>query len=206
MKPVLFIDIDRTVFATDNFIEFVITILTELSGKNREELAPHLYLLSVGNDYHLRHTDFEGLLQAVAVDKADFLALLQQRAVPGQFIVEDAAAFLAWATTQQEYEARLLSFGQHDFQQAKIAVSPQLQALPADIIMTRKNAFIARYYQGRTGYLVDDKPDQQLPAGWEEIYIDRKASTMVRPAMIASGVLRITTLSDVPQSLHSAHI
>lgn len=199
MKPLLLIDLDRTVFDSDAFFEFVIATFTGEFSVPQQEIDKHLHLLAVGTANQLRYTDFAQLLKNLKIDSEVFYAHIAQSVTPNQFILADAVPFLEWAHNQNEFELGILSFGQPEFQTIKIEISPLVSSLSRMIIMTRKNDYIFETFAERQGILLDDKPDQNLPAGWTEIHIDRKADSHKKPLKINEGIWQITNLDDAPQ-------
>jgi hypothetical protein len=201
MKPLLLIDLDRTIFDTNSFFEFVIEAFTSEFAVSKQEVDKHLHLLAVGATNHLRHTDFAQLLTELHINSERFYAYIAQATSPNQFILADAVPFLEWAHRQDEFELGILSFGQPEIQTLKIEISPLVSSLHRMIIMTRKNDYIVDAFADRQGILVDDKPDQNLPVGWVEIHIDRKANTYKTPVQISERIWQITKLDDAPPTI-----
>jgi hypothetical protein len=206
MKPVLFVDLDRTLFDSDAFFAHIEKLLKTKCHVSDGDYDKVRHLLAVPKeDKLLRFTDFDAILHDLHVSKDIFQQLVIEETHPDAFILPDALEFINWLHTQKNFEVRILSFGQYYFQMLKILVSPLLNEFPEHIIFTRKNEFIATELTKRTGVLVDDKPNQELPSGWLEIYIDRKATKYNKPTKLSESVVCITTLDDAPKTISSVY-
>jgi hypothetical protein len=152
----------------------------------------------------LRYSDFDQILELLHITKEELQQVVIETAGKNTFILPDAVNFIAWLKLCTTHEVRILSFGQDYFQRLKLHVSPVLSEFPDHIIMQRKNEFISTAFTHRVGILVDDKPNQELPIGWKEIFIDRARTTSIQYNQ-SDYMIRITTLADAPKYIHSAH-
>lgn len=206
MKPILFVDLDRTLFDTVAFFNFVENILInefKVTTEDYEKVRP-LYAVE-STDPMLRYSDFDEILIRLDISKESFQQVVTSSAGNNKFILKDAVGFIEWLQQCTTHEVRILSFGQYYFQMLKLLVSPALSNFPEHIIMQRKNEFIAKEYTNRTGILIDDKPNQALPEGWVELFIDRLSKPLEQYNQ-TEFMIRITTLADAPKYIHSAYM
>jgi hypothetical protein len=206
MKPVLFVDLDRTIFDTVGFFTLIEDILKNnfnVSDTDYEKIRS-LYAVQSA-DPMLRYSDFDEILVRLGISKEEFQKVVINAAGKNKYILPDAVHFIEWLLNCKTHEIRILSFGQYYFQMLKLRVTPAIKSIPEHIIMTRKNEFIAKEYSNRIGILIDDKPNQELPNGWKEIYIDR-ARNVNSSYNESNSMIRITTLADAPKYIHSAHM
>jgi hypothetical protein len=201
MKPLLLLDLDRTLFATDTFRGYVVDVLVKITGKQSAVIEQMMTEHSDAPDTHLRHTDFTAVLQKLEIPQNEAYLEITKAVPPNSLLLPDVPDFLDWIQGQTIYEPRILSFGQKDFQQLKLATCPTLGWLPADIILERKNTFIQRMFSQQSGALIDDKPRQSLHNNWIEITINRTMPSVRQPRRKTSNVWEITTLIQAKEIL-----
>jgi hypothetical protein len=167
MKPLVLLDLDRTLFDTDTFYhDFNEWILKGDSLNN--------YITCVdGNDLY-RYTDFEQILLNTNFTPDIVYKTIKSKSKSKNYLFNDATKFLInMHEHKANYDFAILSFGQERFQKIKIKLCPLLLAIDPIIKLAPKKITISNYFNNRTGLLIDDKKGQGLPRGWLEVHIDR---------------------------------
>ncbi len=186
----VYVDFDRTLFDTPRFGNDLSQLVAKYANispvQAREDAAP-FYTHEV-----LRSFDFEAYVAAYGLDPDTMLEHVRELALTDNYLYADSTQFIQ--TLQAGgFKPKILSFGEHRFQHAKII--PTLVhlfggTLPSTfethVILEPKGPHIARKHPGEQGVLVDDVPDQNLPAGFREIHLDR-ATELKRPRPKAGG-------------------
>lgn len=171
-EPLVLLDFDRTLFDTPRFMEDFYMLLTKefgIDGQAARQTYPQAYVPVGGLQYY----DFSvhmALLGAGADPVAD--------AVRGKFgadryIYDDVAGFLD-AVHDTGSAAAIVTFGMHSFQRLKYDISPAVQGLPFNDVLTEKAEYIASAYAGRQGVIIDDRAVEALPSGFRHIWISRE--------------------------------
>ena len=202
-QQILLLDLDRTLFDTQAFINRIISdVLPKISGASPERVADLFRQQQAGSGTLLYELDYGSIFTQLGITFLDFRRAAQELVLADEFVYDDAKSLLTWLQ-DSPYSAHtnILSFGSKDMQSFKVALSPSLSLLPLHTTLTYKRDYIAKQFHGKQGYLVDDKPDQQLPAGWHEIHINRKVREYRAPLHVAKGITQICALTDVPKIL-----
>lgn len=191
-KPILFVDFDRTLFDTARFT----TQLWEVVGRRygidvqaaKQEGKAYYNYVGRLYDYdfftHMRQLTDES-------DSAILQAVCQDLAGQG-FLYDDSDEAFAW--DREGYDVRVLTFGNEPYQRLKLALAPRILELPVVIIRESKADYLASAHAMQQGWLVDDKPDQRLPAGFKEINLNRTADL---PISQQSGYVIVNSLKHV---------
>lgn len=184
-------DLDRTLFDTDRFIEGVWSYAGELYGLDieAERLRAKQFYDMYGNSYDYRFFDHLRDCVGADFDQEDFVRGAK-RALSGQFLYADV--------TPQVIDIihAILTFGNTQYQMFKLSLCPELEGIDYHIVLEPKGAYISRTFPVPT-LLVDDKDlkGECVPPAYA-LRIDR--SLEEREAKEA-GVIR--TLASVPAAL-----
>lgn len=198
MKPdILFLDLDRTLFDTPRFMPALWHALAARYSLDYEHcmaLVPHFYR-AIG-DY--RYYDLKMHLQdGLGLDPEQAIDVVTPVLAKQDFLFADTSSLAEWQA-RPDYEVRILTFGPAWVQAFKMRFAPALAHLPTDMILEAKNEFIAREYAGRSGLLVDDKRNPNLPKGFTEVWLDRD-HTMQNTQ--ESGIVCINSLAQIKELL-----
>ncbi len=199
MKPLLLLDLDNTMFRTADFWSDFAVALARAINKPDITFLEDYDAFTIGEG-KLRFTDYDRILSNVNITDDQVREYLLPLVVGKSFLFDDAIALLSeLPLIVQNYEVRIVTFGQQSFQQLKLDFAPELKDIEADIIQDVKARYISTVFANRTGVLVDDKPKQELPPGWTELHIDRTLAEYSPPIGEATGIIKITSLADVPK-------
>lgn len=198
-KPILFIDLDRTVLDTDKFYAIMVRALSDMTGTAIETIdkiyKSHAKGSYVGDLLH--YHDFMGIINELGVEFEQIRARVLVDTENIDLLCTDAQPLISWAGVQSKFEPMLLSFGAPEIQRLKAECCKQLNTLVLHTTLIKKYDYISQNFPGRSGTLVDDKADQRLPDGWTELNIDRSALNYSKPVQINDDEWRITDLKDV---------
>ncbi len=152
---VVYLDLDRTLFRTDDFMSKLWQTLADLYGwakltQESNRLAGHY----VHQDDGQKLYDLSAHLKEVNIEPADAYGRLHHSKLAGDdWLYPDAVKLVGWLSTHSRVE--ILTYGAHDFQRLKLDFCPKLADVPATIIQTDK----ADWLRGKTStLLIDDKP------------------------------------------------
>lgn len=198
MKPkLLLLDLDRTLFDTARFMPALWRALAAhytLNYEHQMALVPQFYR-SMG-DY--RYYDLKLHLQdGLGLDPDQAIGAVTPVLQKQDFVFPDAIHIAEWQS-RPNYDVRILTFGPLWVQEFKMRFAPKIAALPIDIVLEPKNKFIARQYPGRTGFLVDDKRNPNLPQGFTEVWLDRDHTMQFAQE---SGIICINSLTQIRELL-----
>lgn len=193
-KKILFLDLDRTLFDTDYFMQSLWGEIAARYNINKEhELArtPEWYrAMGEYRYYDLR----EHLEQGIGLNPDDVVSAVTPALSKLDFLYADVADVLALQKEHADYEFRVLTFGPEWVQKLKLQFVPAIRDLACDIILLAKNEFIAAQYPGVHGYLVDDKRNRGLPGGVKEVWINR---TETLQSLQKYDILAINSLTQI---------
>ena len=193
---VIYVDFDSTLYHTALFSDQLRKRLSKKTGLPAEEIKAdgrafffHPYL---GGYEYEKHMAKYGL------DPAEMWSLLEETCKTN-FLFTDSIDFIK-ALRADGFDPKILSFGEKRFQSIKIqAMLPLLSSGGRDIevviVDKKKNQHIAALHNGQHGVLIDDVPDQDLPAGFTEIHLNR--SQALQTPLIKDNVI---TISDLAQA------
>lgn len=207
----VYVDFDSTLYDTKRFKADLLQAIANQSGITVEQLNA-----DIGNYWThptLGGYDFNGHMTAHGLKSADMWDILD--ALPHKrYLYDDSAAFIRMLRADG-YDPSILSFGERRFQEAKIrpvlaALTSSSQkieghGLPFEVVFRPKREHFADIRPGGHGVLVDDRPDQHLPAGFTEIHLDRKRP-LPKP-LHRTGIYIVSDLMqayDVIQTLYAA--
>jgi len=169
--------------------------------------VPVAELSADANDYNthpiLGGYDFAAHMAAHGLDPAQMWEVLDTLRHE-DYLYDDSATFIG-RLRAEDYNPRILSFGEQRFQEAKIRPTlttltgddpkAQHQCLDYEVVSRPKSEHLADILPGEHGVLVDDKPDQHLPPGFSEIHLDR-GRILAKPLRKTDGY----TVSDLMQA------
>lgn len=197
MKKLLLLDLDRTIFDTATFMRVLWTALAaEYNADYDREMArvPSFYR-AVG-DY--RYYDLQLHIQEGLGENADeAMRAVSPILTQQDFAFADLSELGTWLA-HPDYEVRVLTFGPEWVQRWKLVFMPMVKDVPIDITLEPKEAYIAREFAGRTGFLVDDRLTHSLPDGFTEMYITRESTIQNSQE---DGIIYINSLTQVREYL-----
>ncbi len=175
----IFLDFDETLFDHDAYFAWADKVLTERFAVSAGSFAGQT------GDYHdvvaplmrlYRHSDH---IEDVTKRSWQFMSgeLEHELRESGlDFCYPETHETLRWLVGL-DAEVRILTFGHGEYQRYKINTCPVLHELriPVHVVNQAKADFLATEF-GDIGHgvLVDDKHPLNLPAKWDEVWIDRK--------------------------------
>lgn len=198
MKKLLLLDFDRTLFDSDAFINKLWQIISTKYKLDFTDMLAEMpkFYHAVGE---LRYYDFALHLQeATGQSVEESIGGIRPEMAKTQYQYSDVEPTLHQLS--QEFEIRILSFGQPWFQNLKMSFTHIASDLPRDIILSAKNEFIADHFAGRQGALVDDKRNSELPKGFTEIWLNRDSKESE-----PDSIITINSLKQLPEVLHEMY-
>jgi FMN phosphatase YigB (HAD superfamily) len=205
MKPLILLDLDRTLFNTARYVEDLPSLISGYTQKTVAEITDYIPTMLTGERDKLHRADYDDFVDFLGISFNEFDEAIREEAVFDHYIYDDARHLIDWLK-ENNREFQILTFGDPKVQEIKLKISPFLNGIGYTIIESLKNQYIESQLAGRYGCLIDDKPDQALPTGWTEIHIDRKAPDPAKPVKVAENIWKITTLADAPQIIKSLYI
>jgi len=175
---VVYVDFDSTLYDTPRFSADLYQMIAKAA-----ELPPGRVVAEATRfrgHAKLGGYDYAAHVSSYGLDPESMWPRLEEIARTKDYLYPDAVAFIH-ALHGDGLTPRILSFGERRVQAAKIKATlgrlspvPGGRPLAYTIIFEPKNGHIAALHPGERGVLVDDIPDQQLPAGFHEIHLDRR--------------------------------
>jgi hypothetical protein len=202
MKPLLLLDLDRTLFKTDDFLEILFKQISLINGKQISEIADVFYSYRNNPDARTRVADYDNSLETLRVPKTQLEKELLHSITPDLLLYDDVKDFVGSLKKQKLYDYKVLTLGEPWSQQLKVKLCPFIGDLILEVVNIRKNQYIAKKYAARCGILVDDVHNQELPANWLEVHVDRKHSS-IKPIKLIDNCWRITNLNDMKGIMRS---
>lgn len=198
MKKLLLLDFDRTLFSTDFFIENLWRVIAKKYDLNYLDI-----MAEIPKFYHargeLRYYDFVFHFQdAIGKTVEESIESIRPELANISYQYEDAEKMIQ--EIGNEFEMRILSFGETWFQNFKMSFSHIASDLPRDIILAAKNDFISSHFANRQGALVDDKRNSDLPKEFTEIWLKRDGD---KPKQ--GSIITINSLTQLPEVLHELY-
>jgi hypothetical protein len=198
MKPVILLDFDRTLFDTDSFWADFSICLAEASGLKSSVIFKD-YENYVSDKDKLRFIDYDNLILRHSINHKFVLELMKKRMSNKHYLFADVLPTLKLLElNDKQIEVAILTFGQYKFQKMKISLCKELKNTTTYVTLLPKNEFIQYYLSGRTGYLVDDKAGQNLPAGWVEVHLNRQVP-LDSANRIKSRLFEISNLAQISE-------
>jgi hypothetical protein len=199
VKPLILLDLDRTIFDTAQYVAEMPSLLMGYTQKTASEISEYIPSMLSGERDKLHRADYDDFVHFLGMNFDEFSDAITGEAVMNHYLYDDAKYLVSWLK-HNNLDFEILTFGDPKVQQIKLSITPFLTGINASVIDTLKNAYIKNTLGNAiSGVLIDDKPDQQLPQGWTEIHIDRKAEQPFTPRQLSDGVWRISSLEDAPQ-------
>lgn len=175
-KPLLLMDLDRTLFDTELFIDRVWAYMAGRYGLNSqaEKVRAPEYFDTHGDSYDYRFFDHVRASVGPDFDKEEFIKGAK-RELSGLFLYPDATSDVL------NLIDAILTFGNREYQLFKLSLCPELAGIEHHIVLEPKGAYIARTFAAAT-VLVDDKDlsgEIKLPAHF--VRIDRSEVSQGQP-------------------------
>lgn len=205
MKPLILLDLDRTLFDTTQYVDDLPSLLAQHSLKTVSEIRDYMPTMLNGERHKLHRADYADFVEFLGMSMNEFTEVVLAEANLNTYLYKDAQALIDWLTDKGSV-FEILTFGDPVVQNLKLSITPALVNIPFTVVDSLKKDYIEAHLSGRTGCLIDDKPDQQLPVDWTEIHIDRKAPNHFSPRKVSEHVWQISTLTDAPEIIESLHI
>ena len=179
-RPLLLVDLDRTLFDTDAFVAGLWHCMQELYALDAStELARISEFFRYSGE--LYEYDFFSHLADATNEELEDRAVIEA-AVPylaGRFLYGDVTPELI-----QRIDA-IVTFGNERFQQLKIAMCPELSVVPVHFVQEPKGGYLKRTFDRRF-IMVDDKDlSGEIDAPSQFVLIDR-ADTYAQKATTES--------------------
>jgi hypothetical protein len=171
------IDLDYTLLDVDRF--FYDNVLPALCEAYPEVVEREAFISSM-NDFRqnfgpANEYDFFGQITSMGLD-ADAVEAHIEAAVTGHDFLRPGAADFVALQLQNQHDVRIITIGVDRYQLFKKRCIPLLNGVPVHVIREAKGAFIAKEFDGRHGYMVDDKLLVDLPKTIKPIYIRSRKS------------------------------
>jgi hypothetical protein len=193
IKPILFVDFDRTLFDTNAFTTQLWQSVSHRYGVDIEKAKAEskAYFTYLGNLYD--YDFFSHMRRITGLSDAAIEAAVHEDLAHQQFLYDDSDEVFAWQ--RAGHDVRILTYGNESYQRLKLGLVPTIvEKLPVVIIRERKADYLGTAHAEQLGWLVDDKPDQRLPIGFKEINLDRTAEL---PVSNSSGYVIVNSLTHV---------
>ncbi|OYW85164.1 hypothetical protein B7Z17_02825 [Candidatus Saccharibacteria bacterium 32-49-10] len=178
-KPIVYLDLDRTVFQT-SLVGRMYGTIGELfehvdAKKAYAEIKQYFVHTDDGRYYH----DFSAHLEALGLVPEDvYTLLLESDLANGQMEFPGVAELVAML--EDVAEVRILTYGAADYQICKAGLCPSLAGIPI-ITTTRHKAEVLAEFEEEC-WLIDDNPiGEELPNNVSFIQVDleRRGNTPV---------------------------
>ena len=177
--PLFFIDYDRTLFKTDAFKKQMFGALARKMQTSEKELTDAAK--AARTDAKLGGFDYRAFIRDHGADVDEYEEELRNVLRSDDHLYDDATKF-THELIKRGLHPTILTYGEYHFQYEKVLAF--IEALGTDeyvvpIIVTNepKGTYIARHYDKQQGILIDDKKDQRLPDGFEEVWLNRLDDT-----------------------------
>lgn len=180
VKPIVFIDLDRTLFKTEEFSFALADIIAKHSDTTQDEFFKTLKR----GDYYVysgdwRYYDFFRHAGDLGYSETEITQIAQDEIKGDDYIYEDAKTFLQ-TLPSLDVHAMILTYGHDSFQKLKAGICRELDDVPIHIVLEPKARWIQNNYKEDRGYLIEDKPGQNLGDSFTEIIIDRRSKLGLR--------------------------
>lgn len=185
----IFIDFDETLFSHGSFIEWLSGYLADAHGIDAEGY------ISTFDEYH-DVQDTQGFLrlyrhEAHILEKTglswDMLSGEIEQAVKNEsldFCYAEVHRFVAELLASNDFDIRILTYGNADYQRFKISLCKHLQALPIHVVHEPKGKFLNKHYNHESirGVLIDDKAPLVMPQNWQHLWVNRNGRSKPKNA------------------------
>lgn len=202
-------DFDSTLFETHRFSDDLAALVAHEAKldpvKVRSDMKTFITAPGLGG------YEYEAHVLSYGLEASKLWLLLADLVKTNNYLFADSLPFMRELRTDG-YDPKILSFGEDRFQRAKI--EPNLSRLigiaeheaePLDfqVVYRRKNEHIGKLHAGERGVLVDDVPNQELPAGFTEIHLYR-ARKLTEPEIITTGYI-VSNLKQAGEVIRQLH-
>jgi hypothetical protein len=198
----LYLDLDRTLFDTPEFMERIMTIMaTQIGGSmtapNLLEEALSRYRILAAGQYTYQ---FFTHMAAYGFDQVKLEAFLREQLQGDDFLYPDAHGLLDYVD-EQKIPVTILTFGDTLYQCFKASLVDRLKNYERACVLIEKPQYLAEHAD-RPSMLVDDKIFQvnQLPAHCTGVLINRMQKDRL---VMHDGYYQVNTLEAVKGLLPS---
>lgn len=158
--PLVYLDLDRTLFKTANSDEIWRTIETLYPQVNAAEQIDRQTAFHVTMESGYYYYDFTAQLQAAGCDASEvYRRVTASPLADGRMQFDGEAELITWL--DDHATVMILSFGMLDYQAFKQSLCPALRTLSLVTVLEPKSIWLA---DKDACWLVDDKPLDDLPA------------------------------------------
>ncbi|HEX8763436.1 MAG TPA: HAD family hydrolase [Candidatus Saccharimonadales bacterium] len=174
---VLYVDFDSTLYDAKRFGQDLFEVIAKQADVSSRNVAATVE--SFFTHPQLGGYDFVGHITSFGLDAKIMWRQLEELLAKNNYLYQDSSDFIR-TVRHYGYRPKILSFGDERFQKLKIlSVIPLLtgansSSLDVIVIDHKKADYIRAHTPGQVGVLIDDVPNQKLPAGFTEINIDRR--------------------------------
>lgn len=176
-KPTIYLDLDRTLFATAGASELLWAELARhyaLEPMTEIERQRQFYVIDQTGNYYY---DFAAHLQDCGIDPDEAATLLTASPLADGRLLMAGAAQLIERLRMAGYSLEILTFGDVYYQRLKAALCPVLRDIPINSTLQPKAMFLA---DKGDCVLVDDKNiASELPANVRFYWVQLEAGTSV---------------------------
>ena len=168
------LDLDRTLFKTDDFLSDISAIGAAMASLSQHEFISDSQQFRYLSKDNLSHYDFFAQLQHYGIEKnkqtIDYVTNTLRHAQKS-YIYEDVSQFLVLLALKH-YKIFVLTYGEDTYQRTKVSASEELLGVPVAVVLEHKRIHLTR--TGGRGVLFDDAVQELLPNGWRSELIDRQ--------------------------------
>lgn len=195
----LFIDFDETLFHHYRYLSWLDDFLQKYgvaAGSYRQQIDA--FHQPTGEN--MRLYDHDGHIQAVSGRNWAFISGEVERQLTiesNDFCYPEAHEFLQTVYDNPDYDVRLLTYGNGEYQRYKIHTCRLLSKLrlPTHIVNQPKRIFLEENYNDEHGgILIDDKHPLKLPGNWHHVWIDRSVKIQQPEFKPDQRVIKISSL------------
>lgn len=176
-RHVLALDLDRTLFNTDLFVDVLVDISAKLLGAANNEFQKEMMLFtkySSGLSFYDYFAHLENHKLAYTPELLHDL-LLALKDAANSYLYSDVKLFLEDVNSLSAIEPFILSFGEIKYLKLKYDLCNELHQLALHTTLENKSTWLSNKYDKKvTGLLIDDKDDYgTLPPNWQ-LYLLRR--------------------------------
>lgn len=169
MKPVFYLDLDRTLFRTDQAAEIFAMIEQLYPGNYRardgytKRAAHYVYPRAAVGDEVTYYHDVAQWLRDVGIDEQEaFTQLAASSLADGRFEYDGVGRLVD--ALQLRGDVKLLTYGEDSYQRFKASLCPSLNGI--EVITTTNPKVDSLNHYGKVGdWIIDDKPLNGLLPG-----------------------------------------
>ncbi len=163
-RPLVFLDLDRTLFDTRQAIELW-RVLELHYGIDAEACAAERSNWYVWTDKTTYYHDFSAQLRSYDIDVSAAYEYIRHSRI-GTGALEFPYTGVLVSELADLADVKVLTFGADDYQRLKASLCPSLASTEIITTTESKGRILEQYGHGRECWMIDDKPiGHELPAG-----------------------------------------